>query len=287
MTWIFFAFLLFVVALGCFSLFETRNVRIHRIDLFFDTLPEAFDGYKILHLSDLHIKKPNKRIPRVLASLAAEPADLCVVTGDLIETDKAIHTCQDMLKTLRASHGVFGVLGNHDYFRYSIWDMIRLRNITNKTNNAQGLVRVLNRAGFRVLRNESVEIHRNGASVWLVGLDDPVTNRHDVNKALTPVPSEAFTILLSHTPDVLKEARLPGEHLILAGHTHGGQILLPLWGPIMNHSRLKPGFVSGRMKLDNGFLVVSNGLGVNTRFPFRFRCRPEAYKIRLRKRDAV
>ena len=284
MIWLFLAFLLIAVSLICFSFLEARNVRIHRIDLFFNTLPAAFDGYRILHLSDLHINKQNKRTKRLLASLTAEPADLCVITGDLIEDDKAIHICQDMLKTIRPPHGVFVVLGNHDYFRYSMWDMIQKRNITTRTNDTQGLVRILNRTGFRVLRNESIEIGRNGDSVWLVGLDDPVTNRHNVKKALAPVPSEAFTILLTHTPDVIRETNFPGEHLILAGHTHGGQVLLPLWGPIMNHSSLKPGFVSGGMKLDNGFLLVSNGQGVNTLFPFRFRCRPEICTVRLRRK---
>lgn len=288
MNWLFLALFLFTVALVCFSLLETRNVRIHRIDLVFNTLPAAFDGYEVLHLSDLHINKPNKRTGRLLAALTVEPIDLCVVTGDLIENNEAIPTCLDSLWHLKPQDGKFGVLGNHDYFRYSLLDFLLNRHLTDVRNDSDSLIRRLSQTGFNVLRNESLEIKRNGASIWLVGVDDPVTGKHNVTNALAPVPEKAFTILLTHTPDVLKETRLTGERLILAGHTHGGQVQLPFLGPVKNHSKLKPGFVSGRLTLGKETLVVSNGLGTNRFFPFRFRCRPEVHRIRLKKgTDAV
>ncbi len=284
MFWIFGIGLLLAFPLCLILMTRARKVTVQEIDLSFETLPEAFDGYTILYLSDLHFNKREEKKTRLLASLASEPFDLCVVTGDMIEDDSAIHTCGQALNPLSAADGNFGVLGNHDYHNYSILDFLLNRHVTRRSNDTEGLVRVLHRTGFRVLRNESVEIRRDGASIWLAGADDAVTCRHDMEKSLTKVPQGAFTILLSHSPDVLKGLVLPGEHLTFAGHTHGGQVRLPVFGPIRNHSKLERGFISGQLRLERGTLVVSNGLGMNRFFPVRFRCRPEVHKVRLRRK---
>jgi uncharacterized protein len=284
MLWLVIALLLTTLAALTCARLESRKVRHRRVELFFDTLPEAFDGYTILYLSDPHFGKHDERKARVLANLAAEPVDLCVITGDLIERDEGVFCCQDALRTLKARDGVFYVLGNHDYFQYSLRDAFHDINLTNRRNDVDRLIRVLEHTGLRLLRNENVPLRRQGAALWLAGVDDPVTRRDDVTRTFAGMPREAFAILLAHTPDVLNGFSRPGEHLVLAGHTHGGQILLPLWGPLKNHSKLKPGFVSGRLDLGNRVLLVSNGLGVNRNFPYRFRCRAEVLTVCLRKR---
>ena len=283
--WLLVGFLLLALAVTAYALLESQRVQHRHVEVCLDTLPEGFDGYTILYLTDPHFQRVDPRKTRVLANLSAPPPDLCVVTGDLIEKDEAILTCQKALAALQARDGVFYVLGNHDYFQYSLLDAFRDRPSTDRPNDVERLIRVLDRAGLRLLRNQSVPLRRGGATVWLAGVDDPVTGRDDLGKTLSGVPPGAFSILLSHSPDVLHGAALPGEHLVLAGHTHGGQILLPFWGPMKNHSKLKPGFVSGKLTLPQATLLVSNGLGVNHNFPFRFRCRPEVLTVRLRKRS--
>jgi len=277
--------IVWVVALaaGWLSLRESGKILHHRVDLFLETLPPRFDGYTVRVLSDLHFGRRNGKKERILAALNAAPADLCVITGDLIENDDSIVPCIEAVRNLRARDGTFCVLGNHDYFRYSTWDSVRGKEITDKPNNAALLARGLEKNGVRLLRNENAEIRRNGESLWLAGVDDPVTGREDLSRAFSGIPPDAFRILLSHSPDILKQPSFSREGLVLSGHTHGGQIVLPFWGPILNHSTLRRGFVSGMMKLGTVHLLVSNGVGVNRLFPFRFRCRPEIHTLRLRR----
>jgi predicted MPP superfamily phosphohydrolase len=281
--------ILFLIGMGLagFSYRETGRVRHHRTDLFFEDLPAAFDGYTVLHLSDLHFLARDRKKKKRLAILNAEPVDLCVLTGDLIETDASITACVDALGRLRTADGTFCVLGNHDYFRYSFWDTLQKKDITDKPNRVEVLVRALQRNGAQTLRNESVEIRRNGGSIWLAGVDDPVTLHDDLSRTFDRIPADAFRIVLSHTPDLLKKLSLSNEGLVLAGHTHGGQIRIPFWGPLLNHSTLEPGFVSGKMKHGKALLLVTNGIGVNRMLPFRFLCRPQAHTIRLRKKGAA
>jgi len=267
-----------------FAFLQTRRLTHRRMELFFDALPAAFDGTTVLHLSDLHLGPGDRRKARWLAALSTPPADLCLITGDLIETDGDIASCVEALRALRTREGTFCVLGNHDYCRYSAWDSFSGKDVTDKPNRADLLVRGLGRAGIRVLRNQCAGIHRGGASIWLAGVDDAVTRRGDLSGAVAGLPADAFRIVLSHTPDVLLDRPDPGEGLVLSGHTHGGQVVLPVLGPILNHSALKPGFVSGLIRHGRTLLLVSNGMGVNRSFPFRFRCRPEAHTLRLRRK---
>jgi len=275
------------LALAGGAFLQTRRVRHERVDLHFENLPAAFDGYTVLHLSDLHFGPANRHKTVRLQALNTLPPDLCVVTGDLIETDAAIVPCVEALGGLQGRDGTFCVLGNHDYYRYSLRDAFSKKDVTDKPNNTELLVRGLRQNGVRVLRNQAVEIRRNGQSIWLAGVDDPVTGKDDASAARRSIPPDAFTILLAHTPDVLKGLSCGSETLVLSGHTHGGQVVLPILGPILNHSKLQPGFVSGTMRQGNTLLVVSNGLGVNRFFPFRFRCRPEVLTLRLRRTGTV
>jgi len=287
MIWVLLLFSALVLAFLYLVVWEPGKIRHKKIELSFDSLPIPFDGYTILFLSDIHFKQRDARKEKVLTRLARKKADLCVVTGDLIETDDSIETCCRALRGLNPVDGLFGVLGNHDYFQYTLLDTMRGQEISSKFNQVERLVTELAHTGLRMLRNESVEIPRKGSSIFLAGVDDQVSGRDDMPKALDKVPQEAFTILLSHTPDILKHDRPKGVHLVFAGHTHGGQIMIPFWGPLVNHSKLKPGFVSGRINIGDMVLVVSNGLGVNRLFPFRFRCRPEIYTVCLRRKGYV
>ncbi len=284
LTLIIAAVLLLSFAVYYLVLWEPRKVRYRRHDISFHTLPRQFDGFRILHLTDLHFKARDESKKDALKALTQEPYDLCLITGDFIEDGAAIEACCEALKALKPLCGTFAVLGNHDYYRYSYVDAFRNRAITDRPNCTQELIDALSAAGINVLRNESVEITKNGARIYLVGVDDEVTCHADVSLALHSVPKDEATllILLSHTPDIVKSSSIAQEYLLLAGHTHGGQVALPFWGPLVNHSKLKDGFVSGMARLGHGVIVVSSGVGVNRLFPFRLRCRPEILMITLR-----
>lgn len=281
---------IFFVVLLSFLLYyifywEPRKVRYKSHEFSFRSLPRSFDGFTILHLTDLHFRRRDSAKKKVLRSLAQEPVDLCLITGDFIESPDAIGICCEALKGFNAAHGIYGVLGNHDYYRYSYVDALRNRSITDRLNKSEELLRALSATGIKVLRNESVRVERNGEWIYVVGVDDGVTCKADIPVALSSVSKEDDTlwILLCHTPDILKGCSIGHEFLLLAGHTHGGQVRLPLWGPLVNHSKLKDGFVSGSERFGEGVVVVSCGVGVNGLFPFRWRCKPEVIKITLRR----
>lgn len=275
-----------VVGVWYLAFHEPGRVMHRTLDLYFESLPPAFDGYRILHLSDLHFRWRDRQKTRYLLGLGRHEHDLCVITGDLIETDHAVKACCEAVAGLRARDGVFAVLGNHDYYRYSFFDMFHFRDVTHRLNDVDRLTEALGRAGVRVMRNEHTVLRRGEDALWLAAVDDPVTLRDDLDRTFRGVPADAFVLLLAHSPDILKTYRKDAEHLVLAGHTHGGQISLPLYGPLFNHSSLEPGFVSGRMEVRGGTLLVTNGLGVNRFFPFRFRCRPEVHTLRLHRGQA-
>jgi predicted MPP superfamily phosphohydrolase len=266
---------------------EPRKVRYKTYEFSFRALPRSFDGFTILHLTDLHFRRRDSAKKKVLRSLAEEPVDLCLITGDFIESPDAIGICCEALTGLNAAHGVYGVLGNHDYYRYSYVDALRNRSITDRPNQSEELLRALSATGIKVLRNESVRVERNGEWIYVIGIDDGVTHRADMPLAVGSISKEEETlwILLCHTPDILKGARVAREFLLLAGHTHGGQVRIPLWGPVVNHSKLKDGFVSGSVRFGEGVVVVSSGVGVNGLFPFRWRCKPEVIRITLRRNE--
>lgn len=173
-------------------------------------LPPEFDGFRILHLSDLHIDIEEALVESIARAVAPLRYDLCVMTGDYRSrtVGKWDKTMELMARLRPAFKGeVVCVLGNHDPIE---------------------MTPALESSGYRVLLNESLVLRRGGASLCFAGIDDPVIfETHDVGKALAEAPSGVVKVLLSHSPRVWKEAEAAGVSLLLAGHTHGGQICLP------------------------------------------------------------
>lgn len=173
-------------------------------------LPQAFDGYRILQLSDLHIDVSDETAHAIIEAARAADYDLCVLTGDYrFRTSGDIEPALANMARLRASLAgeVYAVLGNHD----SVLMLPALEDM-----------------GIRVLMNESVRLERGGGRIYLCGIDDAhFFGVENFEKALADVPAEAVTVLLSHTPEVFRQAAHSGVDLLLCGHTHGGQICLP------------------------------------------------------------
>lgn len=244
---------------------NVQNPVVRRIEFFFDNLPDAFDGFTILHLSDLHIDALPDLADNLRTRLQTIDVDLCVLTGDF--RFKTHGTCQQvydrmehLLAGIQARAGIFGVLGNHDCF---------------------DMVATFKHMGLHVLVNESLALPRDGQRIWLAGVDDPhYYGCSDVSLALADVPQKAFKLLLVHTPEIYAEAAQAGADLYLCGHTHGGQICLPWIGPIETHATCPRRYVRGRWR--HGQVQGYTNVGCSASgVPVRFFCPPEIGLITL------
>jgi predicted MPP superfamily phosphohydrolase len=239
---------------------------IRKIQLTYDNLPQSFCGFTLLHLSDLHADGLDGLADVLSERLSTLEVDLCVMTGDYrFRVNGPCHgvfpPMQRILRSINARLGVVGILGNHD---------------------ASEEVPALERLGVRMLINEALELRRGRESAWVIGLDDPhFYGCDDLSAALRHVPSEAFKILLVHTPELIQEAEADGVDLYLCGHTHGGQICLPLIGPILTNANCPRAYARGLWKYKQLQGYTSPGVGASG-VPVRFLCPPEIGLIELR-----
>jgi uncharacterized protein len=243
---------------------------VRRIALEFEGLPPALEGFEILHLSDFHIDTMPALADALAFILSDLEPDLCVFTGDYRFED---HGCcqaiypqmRKIVSAIRARHGIFGTLGNHDAaeIAFGLEDM-----------------------GVRMLVNESAEIRQGGASLWLAGVDDPFDyGCDDLPRALASVPRNAFTVLLAHAPEIFDEASQAGVSLYLSGHTHAGQIRLPAIGALRQNARCPRAYMFGQWQHGQMQGYTSAGVGCSS-LPVRFGCPPEIALLELRSRPS-
>jgi predicted MPP superfamily phosphohydrolase len=271
------------VAYGVFV--ERRAYRVVQRDL--AILPA--DGpptLRVLHLSDLHFVRGDDRKSRFLASLP--PADVTIVTGDFLAEPEAVETAVRAVRATRGRLASWFVLGSNDYFAPRpvnplLYLVPRSRRKPRRGNRGRSreLVRHLEEDGWRDLTNVRSEIDLDGLRVELVGLDDSHVARQDLRVMPRRAP-ERFGVAVMHSPDSAPEAVACGYGFVVAGHTHGGQVRLPLVGALVTNSHLPRRVVSGLFRLGDGLVHVSPGLGTSKYAPFRFLCRPEATVLRLR-----
>ena len=236
---------------------NATRVEIRRNRVASPRLPRSFSGFTLLHLSDLHADM-NRVAMRKVARLVRElQYDVCVLTGDFRGKtfgpfDEALELLEPIAHSLKRE--AFGVLGNHD---------------------PVAMVPELEALGIRVLLNERVEIERGGDRIHLAGIDDAhFYGSASIDKAAAGMPREEFSILLSHTPEVYREAERSGFDVMLSGHTHGGQICLPGGIPVTLDAKLprhmgKGAWRHGKLR---GYTSVGAGSSV---VPVRFNCPPE------------
>ncbi|MBV9131289.1 MAG: metallophosphoesterase [Chloroflexi bacterium] len=248
----------------------------------------------IVHISDLHVRRLDQRLLRVQReALGRLPTpDLLCVTGDVCEKVDDIPLLVDVLRSVKPRLGTFVVLGNHEHNAHAphkireaekrgIWRLIGaiLHLVAPKITSdgeeeGHAMAEALRAAGITVLHNEGVRVHKHGRSVWIAGCDSAWAGHADMQAAMRGRrPGEACLSLI-HEPDLAFDAEALGADLVLAGHTHGGQIRLPLIGAPYS-LRLDPriGIASGFQKLEAGLLHITTGLGHT--IPLRFGCPPE------------
>lgn len=230
---------------------------VHR-EWFFSRLPREFNGLRILHLTDLHADLHPDFADSVVSTLKGVECDCVVVTGDFRACTFSDHTgataaSVQILGSLNAP--AYLTLGNHDSIRK---------------------VPEFEVAGFPFLLNEHIKLKRQGAEIYLIGIDDPnFYKSHSFAHALKGVPKDAFKIVLSHSPQTYKEAEQYGADFMVSGHTHGGQICLPFGIPIVHDGSAPRRFLAGPWKEGNLQGYTGRGTGA-TGLPVRLNCPAEA-----------
>lgn len=255
-----------VLAYACFV--EPTRLEVTHTEILSPRLPEAMGPVRIAHLSDIHwTGRFGEDLIRETVELAnqARP-DLIVFTGDTVNSSYSgdLAGLRDLLSPLTAPLGVFAVLGNHDRWA-----------------GAEQVIETLEESGVRVLRDEAVPVRIGQSVVWLVGLRDNSINYASPAPLVEGLPEGARYIVLAHSPDVVFEANELGAGLVLAGHTHGGQICLPLWGPLIVPSRFGRRFTSGLIWQQDTPMYVSRGIGMAV-VHARLLCRPELAVLEVR-----
>jgi uncharacterized protein len=216
-------------------------------------LPRDLDGLRVLHLSDLHVHPGSDLAWQVPDLVAGVPHDLLCYTGDFIDVDDDIAPLATLLERLPRGAQTYAVLGNHDYIPFG-----RSRG----ANDVQRLRAVLAAAGITPLANEARPLY--GGALYVVGVDDPASGRDDIEQAVAGVPmaaGEACTLVLAHSPDVALRLKAHRPSLILAGHTHGGQIRLSRIGPLLTLSDLPRHLAMGVGMYRGVPLFVNRGIG--------------------------
>lgn len=236
---------------------NAEKIQVRHNHILMKKLPRQFDGFTLLHISDLHVDM-NEGAMRRLTELISDMAyDVCVLTGDYRgKTFGPFDATLEGLARVR-SHlkgPVYGVLGNHDTIR---------------------MVPRLEEMGIRMLLNECEAISRGDEAIYLAGIDDAHYYRVDnIEKAASEIPDNGFSVLLSHTPEIYRQAAHAGFDLLLSGHTHGGQICLPGSIPISLDSVLPRYMGSGPWKYRDMVGYTSVGVGSSI-VAVRINCLPE------------
>jgi uncharacterized protein len=249
-----------------------RWIRVRTIDVPIPGLDAAFDGYRIAQMSDLHIGGlwPRARTRRWVRLAKRLDADLVALTGDYVTNGTAFHEdIADVLSELRGRDGALAILGNHDYFGDGEMLVTRLR--------ARGVV---------VLRNERVVLTRGKSTLSVAGVDDTWTRRADVGRTLEGHVKGAPLVALAHDPRLFGELARAGAALVLAGHTHGGQLAVPFFATRYNLSTFSYRYTAGTYREGTAMLYVNPGLGT-TGPPLRLGVPPEITVFRLHPADAA
>lgn len=261
------------VALGLGGLGNAFNERHHpqvrRVTVHLPALPPALQGFTICQLSDLHLGPLVRAgyLRRCVETAMTLNADLVALTGDYLSgyDRRDIVGCGTPLTGLRARHGVYAVLGNHDYW----------------SGDPEAVTDALRRAGAEVLVNRSARLNSRGVDCWLSGVDDVWGGKPDLDRAVQDVPAGAFNLLLCHAPDFADQAAKRGVPLQLSGHSHGGQVRVPGAGALIlpQYGRRYP---AGLQRVAGASTQVYTSVGLGVIFPpIRLNCPPEITLLTL------
>jgi uncharacterized protein len=263
-----------LVIAGDSLLLEPNRPRVVRQDVYLTRWPERLNGFTIALLSDFHYD-PYFSVHPLRASIPLVNAlhpDLIVLTGDFVSVPlvgdevkgaSAAEPCAILLGRMTAPYGLWAVLGNHDF-----------------NTDPERVTRALLAEGIRVLANQSVAIEREGSRFWLAGVNDVLSRTADLTQTLRIVPADEAVVLLAHEPDFADEVTKFPVDLQLSGHSHGGQVRIPLLPPLYLPAMAKK-YVMGTFRIGGLTLYTNAGLGT-IGVPVRLNCPPEITLLTLR-----
>lgn len=265
-----------IISIVLFFLWQNNDIVTSKINYNNSKIPNEFNGYKIVHISDLHNKKFGKNQKRLLNKIKAASPDIIVITGDLIDRRKYdLDIAMDFIKGAMKIAPVYYVSGNHE-----AWSG-EYKNIKAKLYNS----------GVQILDDKKSELVKDGARIEILGLSDPafLTKKHKDNRYLSILEENlrnmsddsVFQILLCHRPELFHIYVNQNIDLIFSGHAHGGQFRIPFIGGLITPSEgFFPKYTSGVHKDKKSTLVISRGLG-NSIIPIRIFNRPELIIVSL------
>lgn len=242
-----------------------------------EDLPDAFDGFRIVHISDIHNRKKLVEYEGFLDIVKEAEPDMIAFTGDIIDSSKGIDNALDMIKDFSEIAPCYYITGNHEG--------LSLQSAVYKYEDA------LEELGVTVLHNESVTYEKNGEAITVAGLDDPVYIKKflggngkapTVERIKSICESDNYTVLLSHRPEFFERYVEADVDLVLSGHAHGGQARLPLIGGLVAPGQgIFPKYDAGLFEEDGTSMALSRGIG-NSKFPLRFNNPPEIVVVELK-----
>jgi uncharacterized protein len=259
------------------SLYEPQETVVSQVEVTLKRLPTGFDGIRIAQLSDIHFSPfmTASHLDRVIELTNAQKPDLVILTGDFVTAGhhrrernaraEQAWPCANVLRRIESPLGCFAVLGNHDY-----------------DTNAAVVTEALS-AGSRiqVLRNRAIALERDGARLWVAGVDDMTATRAKPDDALQGVPKQECTVVAVHEPDFADEMRKFSVDFQMSGHSHGGQIRLPGVGALYLPTWARK-YPMGHYQIGELQLYTNRGIGV-IGLPMRYMCPPEITVFTLKK----
>ena len=261
------------------------NYKVKKIKLGFKNLPKSFDGFKIVHVSDIHSGSFDSMedVERGIGMINDQNADAIFFTGDLVNNDtREKLPYNDSFKNMKSVQGTYSILGNHDYGDYKKWDTPDA-----KKDNFNSLLDYQSKMSFDLMRNENRLITKNGESIRIIGVENwgkpPFPQHGDLDKSLTDVDDKEFKILLSHDPSHWDAKVLNNDKnidLTLSGHTHGMQFGIEIPGIRWSPSKYVYRRWAGHYQNKNKHLYVNRGFGF-LGFPGRVGIWPEITVIEL------
>lgn len=271
-------FLCLIIVVGTFIVYSNFKLETTKYTIENPDLPKSFDGYKIVHLSDLHNAEFGKNNKNLINVIKEEKPDAVFVTGDTIDGFYTnIQIPIDLFKEILKICDIYLVVGNHE--------------IRSDTNQYLEFIDMLTEIGVIVLKDNSTHIERNGEKIQVIGLNDASNYKANYNDNYNEQiietinnldDKECFSVLLSHHPELFDDYAKTNVDLVFSGHAHGGQFRLPfIGGVIAPEQGLFPEYTEGVFTEDNTTMIVSRGLG-NSIVPVRINNSPEILVVTLK-----
>ncbi|WP_006719167.1 metallophosphoesterase [Desulfitobacterium metallireducens] len=257
------AFIVGGIATLSYLYFDLHSIAVKRYTIAVSRLPSDFRGFTILHLTDLHNKEYGEGQRHLLELINRLHFDAVAITGDLVDKSSPnIEPAIALVKGLQ-SKPIFFVPGNHEW-----WTNFQIKS-------------PLEDHGVRILENGSFKYARGNFHLWIIGVDDPYLGRDKLDKALSGIVDSVPKVLLAHAPNIFSKAVESNLDLILVGHTHGGQVRLPLVGAVIAPGQgLFPKLDYGQFTSGTTNMIINGGLGESV-LPIRFYNRPEIVLVTL------